>query len=515
MKRSRKTVTLLCATAVLLTSACSNGTAQIQSPAPGNIATPATPVKITYALSDYAKPLPDINDQPFVKHINQKANVSLDMQLIASASFDQNLRLKIASGEIPDLIQASGLNPAGVLTGNQTIPLDDLINKYGPNLKKFIPKDSWDDVTINGKIMGIPSVLLSPSNNILYIRKDWMEKVGGKIPQTSDELLDLLRLFRDKDPNGNGKQDEIAFTMRSNFTWWYNIAGMWGIGQSNYHVLNGEVTPDIINPNMKTALGFLKTMYDEKLLDSEFLTNATTDKKVYADVVGSFVHLTDSIENWNDAITKALPGKKPELIAIPTPKGKGYNGPVGGIKKPNDKYYVITKAAKNPEAIIKMLDWFATDEGVIFHRLGLEGDTYTKEGDKFVYDDAKDKTNKSDLRILAFGSQGTMNPIVDNNLKRTPDQQRLYNMRVSAMEMSRKEGLLKAEQGLPEAQTVKKFPDINPGNSPMYQEIAAKIVLGKLPLDAFDDYVKKYRQQGGDELIKEMTEAYNNLHAKK
>ena len=83
------------------------------------------------------------------------------------------------------------------------------------------------------------------------------------------------------------------------------------------------------------------------------------------------------------------------------------------------------------------------------------------------------------------------------------------------MEMSRTEGLLKAEQGLPEAQTVKKFPDINPGNSPMYQEIAAKIVLGKLPLDAFDDYVKKYRQQGGDELIKEMTEAYNNLHAKK
>ena len=49
-----------------------------------------------------------------------------------------------------------------------------------------------------------------------YIRKDWLRKLGLKEPKTVEELYEVLIAFRDKDPNGNGKKDEIPVFIRGN-----------------------------------------------------------------------------------------------------------------------------------------------------------------------------------------------------------------------------------------------------------------------------------------------------------
>src|SRR5690606_27502124 len=144
-------------------------------------------------------------------------------------------------------------------------------------------------VTFKGEILAIPQPSDTISGQVLYIRKDWLDKLGLEIPTTSNELLDVMRAFRDSDMNGNGKADEIAFTMRENLAWADPLFGMWGVVPAwleRYY--NDELILTNIHPNMLKALDFLHTMYDEKLLDSEFLSNSRSiqEQKIKAGLVG-------------------------------------------------------------------------------------------------------------------------------------------------------------------------------------------------------------------------------------
>ena len=43
----------------------------------------------------------------------------------------------------------------------------------------------------------------------VFINQTWLTKLGLEMPTNIDELETVLRAFRDKDPNGNGKKDEL------------------------------------------------------------------------------------------------------------------------------------------------------------------------------------------------------------------------------------------------------------------------------------------------------------------
>ena len=52
----------------------------------------------------------------------------------------------------------------------------------------------------------------------LSINTTWLERLGLEMPETLEEFANVLRAFRDQDPNGNGIQDEIPFSFM--FDWW-------------------------------------------------------------------------------------------------------------------------------------------------------------------------------------------------------------------------------------------------------------------------------------------------------
>lgn len=516
MRHTKKWVSIMTVGALAVVSACSGGSGQgTEGNNPSGTQTPeaAKPAEIKYFLSDNNFVLPDgpLSEQAFVKYFEEKTNTKLIIETMAHGKYEETLRLKFASSDFPDLFTGYTLNYAGAQ--DRLLPLNDLIDKHAPNLKKIIPQEAWDAVTINGKIIAIPSIQLAANNDAFYVRKDWMDKLGAKIPGTSEELLELLRQFRDKDPNGNNLKDEIPFTMREKFTWWTPIRGMWGVA-SDYTEYEGQIIPSIIHPNMKNALGFLRQMYAEKLVDPEFLSNtgAVQEKKILSDLAGSFHHQTLSADNWNLKLQSSLKCTAPELITIPTPRGAGYDGALGGTLKTSSRYWFIMKTAKNPEAIIKMFDWLATEEGAVFAYFGLEGDTYVKEGDKYVYDAQKVKDQKQEFRSALFLGVSYALDLATKQ-KRTEDQERLYKYKQDAIDLSKKEGVKDVMNGLPDPEVLKRFPDLKPDTGALFQEAAAKIVLGKVPLDYFDTFVKEYRKQGGDDLIKELTESYNKVHA--
>jgi putative aldouronate transport system substrate-binding protein len=509
MKGKKKWVSLACVSVLMASSlaGCTEKTEEtVKKDDPGTVnatASSSKPVSVSLFQTDNSLPFPTgdvMSKHPWFKLLGEKTNTSLELTTLPHAQYVDQLRLRLASGAKPDAIQEWGLANIEDVLGELPIPLNDLIDKYGPNLKKVIPQSAWDFVTREGKIYAIPVINYVGnvgSERLLFVRKDYLDKVGiTELPKTTDDFLNMLRAFRDKDPVGGGT---IPFSMRENITWGESIFGMFGFDPRYFSFINGQYIPNIVHPKMKDAIAFFKTMYDEKLIDSEFLTLKGTNwnQKITSGKVAVWNHQAQT--NFQALIEQANPGTNPKVVVIPTPKAPGVteagntNLPVGGI-------YVITKHAKNPEAFVKILDWLASNEGQVATYLGLEGDTYTKEGNTYKYDKAKDQA-QSDVK-WRISYRVAMNDAIASVYYGPEAQQRLKTQG----DIASKEGF-KAFT-MPLLPSMKSHPELQFSGA-MFQETFAKIILGKESIEAYDRFVETWKKQGGDEIIKEATDWYN------
>jgi putative aldouronate transport system substrate-binding protein len=507
MRKLKKIGLLSTAVVMVALSACSTATEK-DTKQTGNAPAPAAKPTITMFSSDNNSPLPPEKTMniPTFKYLADKTNTNLDWTFLPHAQYKDQLRIRVASGQIPDIILLNTIAEMDAITGGQAMELNDLLDKFGPNLKKAIPEAAWAGVSKKGKILGIPMPSSLGSSKIFYARKDWMDKVGIKEnPKNELELLDMLRAFRDKDPNGNGKKDEIPFIMREKLSWGDNIFGMYGLSPNNFHEVNGEIIPDFIHPDMKKALSFMKTMLDEKLLDNEMFVNKQTPPKVMGNIAGLFVHVPkEAWTSWQAKLEAANPGQGAKLVAIPTPRATGYTGKVGVSESPVGRVYFIMNSSKNAEAIIKMFDWLATEEGQAFANLGIPGVTQTKEGNEYKYDKQKDTDDKTLLwRLSTMYYLETFASVNQAKLGKEG-----YDFLQTTLDTAAKEGLPNPFSIIPQLPALQQNPDID-YNGNLFQEAAAKIILGSAPIESFDQFVATWRKQGGDQYVKELTEWYN------
>lgn len=510
-KRTRTWILGVTSLSVLMAAAACSGkeTANTPDASPASSAStapekPAERAKVKLWLSDQSKAVPSGNvmDDPTIKYLADKTNTTIEIEWLAHTKWQEQLRIKLAAGEMPDVYQSYDMPDDTMLKSGKVLPLNELIDKYGPNLKKKIPQSAWDAVTYKGNIMSIPEAQEGNGNvaRVLYIRKDWLDKLGLEIPKTDAELLQVLQAFRDRDPNGNGQADEIPFTMRENLDWGDNLFGMFGAHRSAYLLSGDEVLPGNIHSGMKNALSFFATLHKEKLIDSEFLTNnrSVWEQKIKSNKVGVWVHAPGLVNQWQKDISAAVPNSKVDVVVIPTPRAVGYNGPVGMPYSPNLKTFTIMKSAKNPEAIVKMFDWLASDEGQAFAAMGIEGVTYTVENGKYVHNLEKDKQAKTDeWRPLVF-TLAYNEKLLKDKLNNEEEFARVSN----AFAVARAEGLPKILPPLPTS----KYAD---ALRTAFNEYAAKVIFGKASADSWDDYVRTQMSEGGKEYVKEITAIYN------
>ncbi len=520
MNNVRKVSMLLALVLLLVATACSSGgnkanNAGQSAPASPSSASPSadaggtepTP-SVTVYFSDHNLPMPtgDLKKLEVIKYMTDKLNIDINPVPITHSGYRDQLKLRIASGDTPDWYQTWGIAGDETIANGRALVLNDLLKQYGQNLLERIPQSAWDAVTVNGNIMGIPQPTAVASNKVIFVRKDWMDKLGLDVPKTSDEFLDMLRAFRDGDPNGNGQKDEIPFSMRENLSWGENVFGMFGVTPDANLLVNGEIIPGMIHPNMKNALAFLKQMHDEKLLDIEFLTNSSQiwTQKINSDLAGAWVHNSQNGYHWRLQLLESLKDKPFEIMAIPTPQGVGYDGPVGVKETAVNKTFVLFDNAKHPESIIKLYDWLISDEGQVWAGLGLEGQTYFKEGDSYKYDREADEAKGWNWRVAPFGVYG-----FSESVEKVKNDEAGFNAMKQGIEVASHEGLDNPTEAMPVPKAYNDNPDLLPTGS-LWLEAATRIILGDKPLDYFDEFVEQWRKQGGNDVIAQMTEWYNN-----
>ena len=220
-------------------------------------------------------------------------------------TYQEQLNLKIASGEMPDIFFPVNGMETELIKNGALLDLTDLLPEKAPHLWETIPEELWDvirsyDPSGEGRIYMIPSMVNYPLSGGI-IRQDWLDKLGLPTPKTQEEFVNVLRAFKTQDPNGNGLADEIPTGGRQEAKWMDHLFAMYGIamweGTPEWDIYDGELTYSAVTPNMKDALSFMSELYKEGLMDPETLLNdkAGWEGKISSDRVGVYFHWAQTL----------------------------------------------------------------------------------------------------------------------------------------------------------------------------------------------------------------------------
>lgn len=436
--------------------------------------------------------------------------------------FTQQMTVRFASGELPDLIRTDSINSTmhpGALEKGVFEDLTPLIEKYGKNLKAKIPEEAWKSprVSKDGKIFGIPTLSALPASRVVYIRQDWLDKLGMPQPKTIDDYLKFFEAVKKEDMNGNGDpNDEYGFYVRENLIYSNLFFTQFGADPGTWYLKNGKLEPGMIQPEIKDSIKFWKSLYDNGYINPNLFTNKAADWEagIKQGKGGVWLHdVTNYNTNWGIPEFYANEkGAKVSMLEAPQgPKGKG-------ISPQGDQIYfvwVVPAKNKNAEDVVKFLDWAWSDEAEEFFALGIKDYNYKIENGKPVWN-LNDPANKDNDASVFY--QLSINPRGDGRmlprlLEVIPNSEAIKEgIKTAAANVFPNDGL-----HMPTLESLKTHPELTPGTGAgtLFLDMFAKVITGKENVDtAFDQFVAEWKRRGGDAAIKEATDWYNSFHKK-
>lgn len=336
----------------------------------------------------------DFNEMSMLNELEEKTGIDVVYDCIPSNTWAEKKNLILASGDLPDLFFGGGLSDADITKyGKQGmfIPLEGLIEEYAPNLKKLLDENPEVKKAItspDGHIYTVPYVDSFMPETIpdnIFINKTWLDQLGLEVPKTTEEFYNVLKAFKESDPNGNGKTDEIPFTYRANerFTGELSMFGAFGVLDNREHLMvkDGEVVFSPMEDGYKEAIKWFNKLYTEGLIDQEVFTHDgsqyTAKGKNEEMIVGSFIIYADENYVGND---RALN----DYVALEPLKGP--NGDQLWNRYKNTIQFdkaAITSANQNPEATIRFLDELFDQDFSLRVHWGELDQNIAKDGDQY------------------------------------------------------------------------------------------------------------------------------------
>mgnify|MGYP000909555761 CR=1 FL=1 len=474
-------------------------------------------------LSRQAQPVD--NDAPLVKYWNEKFNVELN---IINVPDTNALNVKIAAGDIPDTLTVAGYDNYVKLAEDGVIAelTDEILKTVSANLYVGLAKEVpgyWEENKLDGKLYGIPGVnFWNPYRQPIAWRGDWLENVGiAKVPSTLEEVEDALYKFARNDPDKNGKDDTYGCSM-SGLDIIYSAYGYFP-SSIFWHEKDGKVVPGLTQPEVKEALSLINKMYKDKVIDPEFvtgenqggywaLTQPFINGRIGLSCFATFYHwgpgtadknFVNGGANW-DALYKVNPAAATKLILAEPIKGndgKQRMPSAGG--KYTFAYTCIGKhvADNEPDKLGKILQiWDATNasdaETLATAIYGFKGEQWNYE-DNTIPRRVEGRTPQDDIKfggntlmfsqplISVYSAAYPENFIVGNN----------YGFKVGKLDNAVIKPLPSAQKYSAELEKKR-------------AETFIAIITGEKPIDYFDDFVKDWLKNGGEQLVKEANEIY-------
>lgn len=495
---------LLLASSLLL-SACGSPGGSPSSGSEGGTDS-SEPTSITIQTLNYATEFID-NTNPLWKELEKRTNTKLNITWLSPSTAEEKINVMLASGDLPEVTFVETMqNPQLQKMLKQGVfwDLTPFLKDY-PNLNREELKEMWEITKVDGKNIVIPRYYPSYGGGVFpMIRKDWLDALQLETPKTLDEFHNVLKAFKEQDPNGNGQADEIPYAANpSALAYIYNIfnetQGGWKLQPDN------TLSPIITSDASREAMLWIKQAYDEGLFPKDFAIMKfsqvmDTMRSAKAGVGGMSMN-----HAW--VTGKAVKDVDPKADLMPLAYLENANGvkytPSGS---PYYGVYLIPK--KVPEAkvkkILEFFDYGYSQEGNEMLTYGIEGVHYNLENGKKVATPqaVTDKTGDGNLNNMihlvsddmAINAVGMPDEVYERNVEIVTERK--------TVKVPNPSGELYSEA------YNKYYPEI----SKKVEDMRVMVITGKEPVESYDKLIETIKS---DPKMKEITEEISKAYQEK
>ena len=483
-------------------------------------------------------------DNAYTRYIKSVINVqNIDVFEANDSQYDTNVSMAISMGSLPDIMVVSSqdeveqLVEAGLiedLTESYNNCISDRIRKmyesYGDSLK--------DMVTYDGKIMALPETNITDGPNLVWLRKDWMDKLGLSEPHTIDDVVNIVKHFISEDPGNNsvdasGKPNTVGLAVDTDVTGecGYSseflldiIFACFGAYPKQW-IMNddGEIVYGSVTDEAKEALSYISSLYNQGVIDNDFLLRTSTNicELIENGQCGSF------FGPWwapNNPLANAVSSNpdadwQPYLIATDSDGTTSYHS-----QNPCYKYVVVRKGYEHPEIAAKMIsvmfdkvrfDCTDSEEFKNYYQLNVEP-TARPLSINVDYNNAlsicyrnidaaiSGRKNPDSLELLERSFYDACREYI-KNANKTSTQWAAYMSRIKACSLIAQDNIKVVDSLY--------FKTTDTMKSHWWRlkakekEAYLKIISGEEDISYFDTFVKEWNEQGGQIITSEVRES--------
>lgn len=464
-------------------------------------------------------------DAAFIAKVEEATGINLEFTVPPSSSYSERLNILLASGDYPDVIGFNDLNSqafSNAVDQGIIIPINEYL-KDAPSIMEYTYDYSWDAMKVGkdrNNIYGIPKSSLT-RNDGYAVRADWLKKVGLEIPEDRGVSLELftemLKRFTEDDPDGNGKNDTYGMMVSKGENKnmlpialsAFDCHGWQKYDNEPYTYMNPVYSQT--NTNYKEALEYTQDMYKKGYIDpasTSYTSTDESDKFLRQNMIGIRRAFAGHMVNYRAQLKAANPDAELEFFYL-----KNKDGEIIGTGTADTNggdtgfwgHWSITSSCKNPAAVIKIFEWMLSDEGWDYTMKGIEGVEYNDVDGVWVDADDKDggkwRTNfvRRAANVEYFG-----------NTYKLSEEERAGITEIMQIGIDTVKPTL--DRGyVPEAS--KEIGYIN--YSKTMDETVSKIVIGNLPVSAYDKALSGWYKNGGEDYVKQMNDYIASLEKTK
>ena len=233
-------------------------------------------------------------DQFMWQWLEELTGVTCEVQYIDNTVWPDRKTILMASGDYPDIFFSPTFTTAEIARFGAEgifIDLNDLVDEYGENIRwaieEWVPGTRAAATLPDGSLYTLPYV---NKGNLIYsdmrtwINQAWLDNLGLEMPTTLTELYEVLKAFKEGDPNGNGEADEIPWSG----SWEYAPKGNGPIFNAlgfitdgnNIAIKDGQAVYMPLHEDYKLYLEFMHQLYAEGLIDPDIFTQTAEQYRV-------------------------------------------------------------------------------------------------------------------------------------------------------------------------------------------------------------------------------------------
>ncbi|MCC3372019.1 extracellular solute-binding protein [Cohnella sp. REN36] len=455
-----------------------------------------------------------------------------------SDQYLQKLNVTLASGDLPDIIPVNATQLKQLADSDQIEDMTALYEKYAsPLTKKILAEEGsgpFDAATFDGKLMAIPQSGSSIEQAMfLWIRTDWLDKLGLEPPKTMADVEAISKAFAERDPDGNQKKDTYGLGVTKDL--WGGAMGLEGFmaGYGAYPNIwledsTGKLVYGSVQPEMKKALQALQKMYQNGELDEEFgvkdgskVSETIAEGKIGMQYGGQWNSIWPLQLNKNNE-----PNAQWRAFPIVTASGEAPKVP---LIFSTTKFFAVRKGAAHPEAIIKLFNlhveknWGETQEiekyyappnaESVWQLSPFQPAPVKKNLESFrALEEARKTGDKSKLAGEAKTIQEKLDAYASGSKEGFAlwGWERIYGPEGAEAVVDQydknKQFLLDKFVGAPTPTMVERKSTLEK----MQNQVFVKIILGA-PIEEFDKFVQDWNKIGGEQMTAEANEYYASM----